>query len=834
MKRNMPILNRFLIILIIMMCLSSYINILVYATSEFPPPPPGSGTTSTVEPSPTPDAPTRPVPDTETRVRTTTISGKIQEQSEARDHQEIGNNEHTPSTPNNSFQGVDGINLNLTLNGNSYTTTTDSQGNYVFNITPFSGTHIGYTIKYNLPNINESDIRNCSISDVENIQKKLKYNAQDYSESRTEFRNSIEISGRGIAQVFLLLDCSVSMKEDSVQFQDPETHETSTISKLDFEKRVAKKIIDNLLTSDKNIVVGLVVFTGESYRRVSLTKDKNTLYQALDSDINFEEIYYTNICGALNKAYESYANNNIDTSNRYVFILSDGLPTWDGVEENRLYSSDSDSKKNSTLRIIYQNTANMLKHFKDDKHIKIYSVITTAGLNVSEIQEIDRIYNNSTNHIIVENLNSLTNSTFLNEFEGFVQSAIQPYNTEYSIENTRPQIIQDNFKDFIYGNTYYFEALTMSVDNNIDLDKFKDYAIKLLRATQYTVEINGTADFYNQSLPRISSNILRDVSYNSANTELIVTTYYEDHDRYGNVIRGAQATQKRYVLESVTIPAGTSTLKQQPAFEINPSITITSLAPQASNGIFLDTQTTQINSEETLYTTIPENLLWGTKTNLEFTVGIKNHSYFNDNTNNFRLLVYLPSNFRYEENSMKISKQLGIPQNLNISEIQTLNTNTLESLKINKKLPSNSDKIEQALHNNQTVLSFNIKPETEPSFQFLSSGELYITFNAYKFLTDGNDTLIYNSDVEVLNYSNNAYRRSIYRATESNQLTLAVAGNQNGAEQDYDSSNDAVILIPTGKNKSLKKYYYIIAGLALLLLIISTTLIIIIKKKKSK
>jgi len=95
------------------------------------------------------------------------------------------------------------------------------------------------------------------------------------------------------------------------------------------------------LDRSKNIYIGLVVFTGEYYRYVGLTNNSETLSKALKSNIEISQ-YYTNIVGALDKSYESFANNDKpEDANRYIFLLSDGLPTSDGDSSHALYAANS-------------------------------------------------------------------------------------------------------------------------------------------------------------------------------------------------------------------------------------------------------------------------------------------------------------------------------------------------------------------------------------------------------------------------------------------------------------------------------------------------------------
>lgn len=69
------------------------------------------------------------------------------------------------------------------------------------------------------------------------------------------------------------------------------------------------------------------------------------MYQALDDIVaNGWEFPNTNIVGALDKVMESYYNNDELNSNRYLAILSDGIPTSDGEAEDVEKAQELSSK----------------------------------------------------------------------------------------------------------------------------------------------------------------------------------------------------------------------------------------------------------------------------------------------------------------------------------------------------------------------------------------------------------------------------------------------------------------------------------------------------------
>ena len=63
--------------------------------------------------------------------------------------------------------------------------------------------------------------------------------------------------------------------------------------------------------------------------------------------------------------------------------------------------------------------------------------------------------------------------------------------------------------------------------------------------------------------------------------------------------------------------------------------------------------------------------------------------------------------------------------------------------------------------------------------------------------------MTYNSDAEIVGYSNSSFRRLQYETVFNNGLDGAVASNYDTNEQDFVHSNDAILTAPTGENKSM-------------------------------
>ena len=358
-----------------------------------------------------------------------------------------------------------------------------------------------YKITYVYPDVSEKDINDISsVDDAKKIQNKLKYNSYDYEHSTSKYTSTIISEGqKSVAQVILALDCSASMeKHIKVQVNQNGKIIEKEMSKLQVEKSIAQNIINELLNDTPNVYIGLIVFTGECYRYVGLTNNKDTLTQALNNNIEFNTKYYTNINGALEKAYDSFANNN---SNRYVFLLSDGLPTSDGDSSHSLYAtSDSNTElkkeNDKRLNLIAQKTKETILNLENDG-IKIYSVISQEELDENDKKIFSYIFENNhkNNHTEkVENLSRISQS-LVSEFKNLIKEDLEIISTEYSAA-TDVQYRSENNKlpeqDFIYSNTVNLQALDMEITSS-SLESFKAYAKELVKSEQLADKITVTS-----------------------------------------------------------------------------------------------------------------------------------------------------------------------------------------------------------------------------------------------------------------------------------------------------------------------------------------------------
>lgn len=749
------------------------------------------------------------------------IEGHVKENVESVNSTKIGTENDEASVDSTEVPLSDVTVKYVDNAGNNFSTTTDGDGKYQFGIDRLGSGEHTYHIEYTYPNTSEGEINSIDTVDAAKIiQQKLKYNGQDYmgGESKEGFK-IIEKSGKSAAQVYLVLDCSYSM---DTEIEIKENNNTYKITKLEIEKRIAKNIINSLLTGEKNIYIGLVVFTGVCYRRVALTNNVDTLTNALDGEIEFSDKGYTNILGALDKANESFINSDANNSNKYMFLLSDGLPTSDGNKENTLYRVDYSSpdaasliaENDAKLEKIAQNTKTKLENIENNDKVKVFSVITNLE-DEKDKNMLDNIFKNNKNDEYNKfyNVDSIENVSkeIVKEFEKYVKESIETINHEgYSLNVAGRDKIKDNFETFKYKNTNCFQALDMEI-NTSNLEDFKEYAKELFNKTSITITSKEcTANLYYGTLPDPNPKV-----ETNEDGEVVHTTYY--------------------VESLVWLTAPDIYLTKLPQYTITPKISVTGLAVVASTGTVIDRQVTTTEEAENLISTIEKDLLYGSTAVVRYTVDVTNTSLYND-TKTVSILFYVPDGFTCDTKSVSA---VGIGENnkkqkLKVKNITSLTADTIGnysdindilSYEAIKKIKGNgSEQPTSAI-----AVTVQVKDDSH-DYVLPTNGSIKININTTKLL--GNDEeMSYGGEAEILSYSNKSCRRIEYKAKSSSYASsqAAVAGNGSTSEKDYTTtSNRGIILLPTGGDKRMLKQRI------LLVILVSACGIIIYKLKKSK
>lgn len=328
-------------------------------------------------------------------------------------------------------------------------TRTDENGHYSFS--PAPGT---YTTKFLYGKL-EGD------TNAERTQQILKYNGHDYYVSElpgtqqyvvnNAITEEITITGRGCAQVFLLIDCSYGMRTT------PVTINGITKSRLEVVVDSAKRLIDELLNSGENIYIGLEFFSGENYIACGLTKNKVALNQKLDEIVsNNWQVHNTDIYKALEKATDSFVNKDPENSNRYIVLLSDGIPTKAG-DDCTIYRDDSDEYIRYMLRgPIHDRTKEKAQKIVQEDKVKLFALFVRAD-DPEENEIVADIFQPTANRFMSVNDGYEVVRAITNDIKEYIREERQEieYTEEMIVtrgyeEAWRRQAVDSNFYDKVF------------------------------------------------------------------------------------------------------------------------------------------------------------------------------------------------------------------------------------------------------------------------------------------------------------------------------------------------------------------------------------------------
>ena len=848
------ILNKVIIVLLLMSfmaCQSGIVYGMNFANNEFRPPTPPSSGGGSVSPTPNPGTTHTDNANSDQTIydehpESRYLDGSVVEVVDSTSDTTIGTpgNEaldaNSTKTQKPNYDDVQVTIIDKNNPDKNITTNVDENGNYTVDLLGrgwSEGNH-EYSVQYVYPTVSKAEINAIdNLEKAKKIQQKLKYNSQDYTYNTEGFDHTVlGDNSSSVAQVFLALDCSQSMN-DKVTVKDANGNSV-TKTKLNVEKEVAQNIVNSLLSENKNIYIGIVVFTETCYRYVGLTNNSEVLNKALSEDntIELDTKEYTNIYGALEKCADSFAG----SDDRYIFLLSDGLPTSDGTEENRIYYASPDNtslinQNNRRLDNITDKTAEEIKKLEQN-NIKIYSVISKESLDDEDLERYNKIFIGTHEHH--EEVESLTNVSqkIIDDFKQYVSNNLTIQNKSYGIEetDTKSRFSNTEYKlnnyTFTYDNTQYTEAIDMELtDSNIE--EFKTQLVKLYNNRKYltdtiTVDAPAPINLYYHS-PLCSSNGTSEPVYKDDGKTV---------DHYIHYV--CTVIQDRHT-------APTIYLKKLPSYSLTPSLALTGMALTASNGTKLFTQTTKIADPKHLMATLESKKQYGSVVTLRYTIGVTNSSVYTD-TKALKLLFYIPDGFDYNPGK-ETGKVITDKKTINISKclkVTHLSKDNIDDI-INQYKDTDfasSDLQDKLKNNNQRALLIDIDLNKNKNAILLQNGSLNVNLQVSKLL--GNDTdMAYSGDAEILSYTNSSKRRISYQSTSNpSQTVVSVAGNNNHnyssslstklTEQDYTvAENQATITPPTGKDKSMRKVYIALSLLGILALIV---IIQLIKSKHNK
>ena len=760
-KRIVAIVIMFIFV-IEMLCTASFAGFMDGALGESgpapsPPTPPDSPQTS--PPSSSTTTPSGPTIPTTTIIHHTKISGNVKE--------DLGYSVGTAGTDSEKETiPVEGVLVKLA--GTNYSTRSDKDGNYTLSGMP-AGT---YSLEFYYGALG-GDV---DPNDSETVKNILKYNGHDYSAASVpgagEYFDSQEIeviqSGKGALQLFIALDCSYSMRRgrgpDEEQYLIEYNGELKT--RLEIAVEAAKDLCRELVESGDNIYIGLVFFSGTNYRAVSLTKDLTQLNTALD-DIqnNGWQTANTNVAGALDKSYESFYNNTED-SNRYLTILSDGVPTSDG--NTQIYNTDTDpSVFYSKMDTIAESTAAKLDEIRGNG-VNVISLITKTD-DEEESAYVQRIFGeHSTKFWNIED-GYKTVDLIKGELKDFLISSTEEkyYSTSHTIkegheDEGRRQEVDSQFDLMDYNNTIMFDQ----IDNYNSVDTAQELSNK-------TYMVVRSEESYNISYP--------------PNPSVIETKDPET----GEVIHREVHVVQDYTGQDLV-------LTRRRGFELATKITATGLRVILQSGQVLDTQIREPGSDFPILETLDNELAYGAQIQIEYTVAIKNDSSIQ--CEHLEMINYLPEKFIYDSSISLITEE-------GTNESSKWEYADLEEL-YNQGMVTD-ETFEKYKDCVALKLTLDNNGQGENGFYIAPGGEYHIKYVVSRMISSLDD--IENPDFgiasEVLKYGNQSNRRMTYTvgANVAHQYAAAYPGDSQNKDYSNESSNEVIVIPPTGKEENEKE-----------------------------
>ena len=767
----------FIIIILILICLIPTVKASLVSNargesgSRPPPPTPPDDPSTPSQPGTVPS--TGPVTITQTHM--TEINGYV--------YEDIGQVIGTDGTDSTNLKlPVEGVTVNL-LSGEQVVSSliTDSSGYYSFS--PGAG---NYTVEFIY-----GDIGGQAANNINLVRHILKYNGHDYITVQTpkdqEYIHveelEIQHSGKGSAQVFLAVDCSAVMRNTQVEVNN------QTKTRLQIAADSAKILINELVESGDNIFIGLVFFSGTSYRAVSLTKDTEVLYQALDDIVaNGWQTPNTNIVGAIDKVMESYYNNDTNNSNRYLAILSDGIPTSDG--EHQTYYDMSDSEIQNTLEIIKKSTKDKLNEIKD-KGVKTFSLIVEG--DEDENLWAEDIFGKPISDIFVSAKDGQEMVNAINEdLQEYIISTTETkeYTSSYTVlagyeDAERRKTVDNNFQTFTYNNTIPFKQINSYNATNEDISQ----AVDLSKKTWMRV-VGGTYKI--ESMP-------------SPDTE-----YKYDDD--GELIQIIKHVEASYDNQNII-------LARRPALSLIITTTTTGMQISLADHSILTEEVMDVEEDLPLIFYMDNEISHGATVKLEYTIRIKNDSSIQ--CNYLELVNHLPVGFIFSQDT------------INITELKTNKDYGWEQTDLQSLYDSGYVSLETLnQYKNRVTLKITLdnNGQGENGFYIPPGGEYDLKLTVSQVMSSLANLEVPLEDVsEVLAYENNSNRRMAYlnKSNINNIKRLELIGVYPGDSIDQDFSittNRAFILPPTGINTII----------VFLILIILVLIIIIFNKVKRK
>ncbi len=783
---------RIIISLIIIFCIVGMNMSVVYASlvsgaqaesGAYTPPPTPPDTTQTPIPTPTPTPTPDPGPQTITHTITSMeyISGNVYEY--------LGNEStEAGKDAEEKREGIEDVIVICKDSGGNEVgrTRTNSDGSWGFNITK-NGT---YSIEYLYGNLDGIDL-----NDENKVKNVLKYNGQDYLASKIETpgatatesttvnigddytaeRWEIQESEKGVSQVFLTIDCSYSMRKDKIKINGTEK------TKLAVAVESAEQLVHELLNSGENIYVGLVFFSGTSYWSHELSKNETSLNKTLETiRDNGWYTHNTDITAAFNKTMESFWSEN----NRYMILISDGIPTKCDEKGIETYYNESKAETIAKLEKIKQYTKEKVEEVRKEG-LKLVSLFTLSEEETETREWVKDIFGESDELKLIDDDGDKVEDYIKEEIKDYIikESETHETTTTYKVaqgyeDAERNKQISENFSRFEYKNNKLFNLIQNYKSSDAEDAKTLSNLTygKVIGGKGYTIDIHSDAE---------------------AKGPDPVT------DEDGNIL---------YYTQTVVVHSGYDNqnlyLAKKPQFSLALDIDATGLRVILLNNSIKYEETRDIGSKEGFVRSMDDQAIYGATVQIEYTARIRNNSPIK--CTYLELINYLPDGFEFVGKSNSATK------------IETVN---LKDLYDNENIAQNVY---------ETYKNRNAIKITLDNIEISADGFYDVKFTCSRKISSFDD-LDYVTDIgEILAYENNANRRmTILGESNSQEVLIGMyPANNNvlGAEMDWSESSEVSLIPPTGITADMEN----IIKLSLVGLVILAVTIIKLRKRKNK
>lgn len=364
----------------------------------------------------------------------------------------------------------------------------------------------------------------CTIKIGENSKFEKKLIKKDLNNKEVTLQLQVtneETATQPTGEIMLVIDNSESMKD---------TVSGTTSTREDLVIKSAQTLVNTILKDNKNLKVGAVSFSTNSDVSKEGTLEDASLVSALSSDLTtvdnaISNIQYTgprtNLDAGLKLASQNFSS---EANNKYIIVLSDGVPNVAVNFDKTYYSDDVITKTKTQLQTLKTSG---------------YNVITMlTGISNSEQVPATRTDSKTYGNIIEETFGTKDNPTagkFYNIQDNEIEKTITQdiYNDlmpiskelkDITVTDYFPKEIVDNF-DFAYVSNANIGTISTEINkqNNSITWTIPQLKSGETATVQYTLKLKQ--DFDSSIVGKIlNTNEKVDLSYTDFNDKKIDTT----------------------------------------------------------------------------------------------------------------------------------------------------------------------------------------------------------------------------------------------------------------------------------------------------------------------